>query len=682
MSSFYYHHPAAAAAAASGEGLPHINIDDQFSALETGDWNTNTDGLVLGQPEEQDLSSSYFVKDHSTPRQQQPQHPELPLQRQHQHQHQHTRQQYFLPQHHLIPQHQPSVQQYNSHLPLNRFVHSDITDGPFAFGLAFQSNQFDPFTLSRSFQEVNWASELASPVDSAFSCTPAHLYIPAASIDTNSNQTGDSGFSRNSTSPVSDYYGRSPVHTSGNYYLPSNHDSCSNDGSSCVAPREIHSQRDIGNSAERTPSISSMHGQSWPTDTGAFSLPHADEDALHVPDVELDDIVVDTTMSAYENTAIAEDATESETEAAETYDVASHSEPSDSEYDPSPSRHQRPSRRTRQNTGGGNSGRRRSSTLATEQTHRVSKPKQQQGRGTNRLSIGRMNSGASSSTSTAASTITASTTDRPFTCPLMPFGCEATFASKNEWKRHFTIQHVALGFFKCDLCPAGRPNTFNRKDLFKQHLRRMHRGDRDGHPALVAVGDAGAARRRSAGLSAASSSLADEEAFEAELESVRMRCWKQLRAAPTRLACVFCASPPAAAVIPPTPGDEHTHFFGQSASSHTPMAPAVPSHGRTFEGPGCCDEWLEHVGRHLSAAAAAARDGRTDPITASREIAERWAADATLRDWLLTEGILEAAADGTLVIAGATAEGSASATPTRASKSRRGGLRGEDALDD
>jgi hypothetical protein len=105
---------------------------------------------------------------------------------------------------------------------------------------------------------------------------------------------------------------------------------------------------------------------------------------------------------------------------------------------------------------------------------------------------------------------------RPFPCQLAPYGCEATFPSKNEWKRHVGTQHVKLGLWRCALCrrppvavsvgvataaanavaavaaadggsaaaaaASGRRspavpaphNDFNRKDLFTQHLRRMH----------------------------------------------------------------------------------------------------------------------------------------------------------------------------------------------------------------
>ena len=89
---------------------------------------------------------------------------------------------------------------------------------------------------------------------------------------------------------------------------------------------------------------------------------------------------------------------------------------------------------------------------------------------------------------------------RPFICVFHFAGCKSTFASKNEWKRHCTSQHLLLNFWLCQqdscakvsnasqpsnraACPEGDgecgpslPNgaIFNRKDLYTQHLRRMH----------------------------------------------------------------------------------------------------------------------------------------------------------------------------------------------------------------
>ncbi|KAH8785063.1 hypothetical protein F5883DRAFT_402071 [Diaporthe sp. PMI_573] len=99
---------------------------------------------------------------------------------------------------------------------------------------------------------------------------------------------------------------------------------------------------------------------------------------------------------------------------------------------------------------------------------------------------------------------------RPFICVFRFAGCDSTFASKNEWKRHVMSQHLLLYYWLCDIdvCAHNKndpaaPHShnskrnksrraenatgceligpplpdgaiFNRKDLYTQHLRRMH----------------------------------------------------------------------------------------------------------------------------------------------------------------------------------------------------------------
>ena len=77
---------------------------------------------------------------------------------------------------------------------------------------------------------------------------------------------------------------------------------------------------------------------------------------------------------------------------------------------------------------------------------------------------------------------------RPYKCVFHFAGCECTFASKNEWKRHVSSQHIILHYWLCQEgeCAAitnARPGAqrqlengvvLNRKDLFAQHTRRMH----------------------------------------------------------------------------------------------------------------------------------------------------------------------------------------------------------------
>ncbi|KAL2148698.1 hypothetical protein VTH82DRAFT_1845 [Thermothelomyces myriococcoides] len=100
---------------------------------------------------------------------------------------------------------------------------------------------------------------------------------------------------------------------------------------------------------------------------------------------------------------------------------------------------------------------------------------------------------------------------RPFSCVFDFAGCNSTFSSKNEWKRHVATQHLLLNYWVCTegVCAnisqespsSSSPSSpqqhhylhhqygtattaedtekprgaiFNRKDLFTQHLKRMH----------------------------------------------------------------------------------------------------------------------------------------------------------------------------------------------------------------
>lgn len=115
---------------------------------------------------------------------------------------------------------------------------------------------------------------------------------------------------------------------------------------------------------------------------------------------------------------------------------------------------------------------------------------------------------------------------RKFVCSFHHYGCPSTFASKNEWKRHVTSQHLQLGFYRCDIEPCKisqpdgnrQPNDFNRKDLFTQHLRRMH----SPWPARYEP------------------KPQETSEFENSLEEIRQRCWQTQRQPPPRSRCGFC----------------------------------------------------------------------------------------------------------------------------------------------
>ncbi|KAK3360087.1 hypothetical protein B0T25DRAFT_119622 [Lasiosphaeria hispida] len=100
---------------------------------------------------------------------------------------------------------------------------------------------------------------------------------------------------------------------------------------------------------------------------------------------------------------------------------------------------------------------------------------------------------------------------RPYPCVFDFAGCDSTFASKNEWKRHCSSQHILQHYWICQekdcinnangaspvptnsmaarasaggskaKASSSTPNNtgesgaiFNRKDLYTQHMRRMH----------------------------------------------------------------------------------------------------------------------------------------------------------------------------------------------------------------
>lgn len=175
--------------------------------------------------------------------------------------------------------------------------------------------------------------------------------------------------------------------------------------------------------------------------------------------------------------------------------------------------------------------------------------------------------------------------NRPFPCPFAGYSCQATFASKNEWKRHVSTQHIRLGFWRCQLCPSSVDggtttsfNDFNRKDLFAQHLRRMHMAP------SPSSGNKGARSPPSKENPITEDNMADFQA----------KCYQKLRDAPTSSSCLFC--------------------------------------NRTFEGHGSWDERMEHVGRHFE------KDKKGD---ARMYGIEQWREDPTLEAWLRREGLVE-----------------------------------------
>lgn len=134
----------------------------------------------------------------------------------------------------------------------------------------------------------------------------------------------------------------------------------------------------------------------------------------------------------------------------------------------------------------------------------------------------------------------------PYSCTFSFAGCDSTFGSKNEWKRHVSSQHIAEKYWECSRCPSSaRPQSnnnhirtkFNRKDLFTQHLKRMH--------APHAVKKRGIRDAR----------------WEEEVRLLQESCMITRREPPSYTRCGKC--------------------------------------NMDFDGPSCWDDRMEHVGRHL-----------------------------------------------------------------------------------
>lgn len=200
---------------------------------------------------------------------------------------------------------------------------------------------------------------------------------------------------------------------------------------------------------------------------------------------------------------------------------------------------------------------------------------------------------------------------RPFICVFRFAGCDSTFASKNEWKRHVMSQHLLLYYWLCDIdvCahnkndPAaphshsGKRNKsrraesaaggeligpplpdgaiFNRKDLYTQHLRRMHTPSHIKKP-----GSAKSSKKATASSQApscASPADWDDTIKNLQCKALRERC--QL---PDYMQC------------------------------------PAPRCSQVFNGADAWDQRMEHVARHLEKAATGAEEpvvfgGPTDP---------------------------------------------------------------------
>jgi hypothetical protein len=200
--------------------------------------------------------------------------------------------------------------------------------------------------------------------------------------------------------------------------------------------------------------------------------------------------------------------------------------------------------------------------------------------------------------------------NRAFPCPFTRYQCQAGFASKNEWKRHVTTQHLRFGFWSCDLCPPEGHSVFNRKDLYTQHLRRMHMSPSS--PSTIQFSHSGIHSSGSfSGGSGVGSPVVSPNQYIPTLPSGfppvtedtfyihQNRCYRRLRDPPSQSRCLFC--------------------------------------DQNFSGITSWDERMEHVGRHLD---QWRRAGETPPAV------ERWRDDPDLEQWLLAQGLLYPTSDG------------------------------------
>lgn len=176
-----------------------------------------------------------------------------------------------------------------------------------------------------------------------------------------------------------------------------------------------------------------------------------------------------------------------------------------------------------------------------------------------------------------------------YPCPFLPYGCPASFSSKNEWKRHLNTQHLSLSTYRCDLCipkPCSsstplQSNDFNRKDLFIQHLRRMH--CENSSDSTSTISNIKTARYNCITIPNTPASLAEQAD----------RCHIPPPSPPASTQCIFCDS--------------------------------------TFPGPQSWIQRTEHISRHLE---RFRREGQEVPKV------ESWRRDVELERWCLEIGVL------------------------------------------
>ncbi|KAI9879465.1 MAG: hypothetical protein M1830_008424 [Pleopsidium flavum] len=195
------------------------------------------------------------------------------------------------------------------------------------------------------------------------------------------------------------------------------------------------------------------------------------------------------------------------------------------------------------------------------------------------------------------------TPNTPTICPSHP---TRTFKSASEYRKHIQTSHTRP--FICTFAVYGCTSTFGSKNEWKRHVTSQHlrlgfwRCDLGAcvhdpeQPNDFNRKDLFTQHVRRMHAPGPKATGADRERFEAGLERVRQRCWVKRRETPEKSECGFCK--------------------GEEAGGRT-----VP-----FEGPGSWEERMEHVGRHFEKG-----DGQK----------VGWREDVGLREWMVTEGLLE-----------------------------------------
>jgi len=205
-------------------------------------------------------------------------------------------------------------------------------------------------------------------------------------------------------------------------------------------------------------------------------------------------------------------------------------------------------------------------------------------------------------------------TNTPTTCPSHP---TKTFKSASEYRKHIQTSHTRP--FICTFSVYDCTSTFGSKNEWKRHVTSQHLRlglwrcdlgacahdpERSNDFNRKDLFTQHVRRMHAPGPKA---TRAERERFEAGLEGVRQRCWVKRREMPERSECGFCKS--------------------EEAGGRT-----VP-----FEGPGAWEERMEHVGRHFE-------KGDAQKVV--------WREDVGLREWMVSEGLLERVGEGRFRLTG------------------------------